>query len=172
MFSLLWSSWFFLCWFNICLVQVYAWEMGLEANPTLVVVVIEERRLQSPMADSRNQGWFEHESHCTCEFRRTRCIYSSNCRLQNNYKNAPDLNCISHLWVKYDLGGKWIDTSYVVVSGPWGVIQLWRLAPPGRNPSALACELWSQFTDFSSQLMICRSRNLKHLPHMHRRLNP
>lgn len=29
-------------------------------------------------------------------------------------------------------------TSYDFVSGPWGVIQLWRLAPPGRNPSALA----------------------------------
>jgi len=29
-------------------------------------------------------------------------------------------------------------TSYDFVSGPWGVIQLWRLAPPGRNPSTLA----------------------------------
>lgn len=103
--SLLQSSWFFLCWFNICLVQVYAWEMGLEANPTLVVVVVEERRLQSPMADSRDQGWFKHESHCTCEFRRSHCIYSSNCRLQNSYKNASDMNCISHSGVRfrYDL---------------------------------------------------------------------
>lgn len=31
-------------------------------------------------------------------------------------------------------------TSYDLVSGPCGVIQLWRLAPPGRNPSTFACK--------------------------------
>ena len=108
--SLLRSSWFFLCWFNICLVQAYAREMRLEANPTLVVVVIQERRLQSPMTDSRDQCWFEHESHRTCEFRRSHCIYSSNCRLQNNYKNASDLILHSGVRFRHDLGGKWNQT--------------------------------------------------------------
>lgn len=46
-------------------------------------------------------------------------------------------------------------TSYDLVSGPWGVIQLWRLAPPGRNPSTFACKN----TCLQNFALICQTIN-------------
>lgn len=127
-----------------------------QANPTLVVVRVQLGRAQCPRCNSGDERWLKHEGQCIRNFWWLWFLW--NCPLFSKaYNHQP-----STIWVQKssnqcdqwtctmtcNTGYQWKDsltilwlrsTSYVAVSTPWGVMQLWRLAPPGTKVSAFPC---------------------------------
>lgn len=153
-----------------------AWKVRPQSNPALVVVSIDIWRLKSPWTDTRDKGRLKHEGHGTTYSKWLSILSTSNGSLSyksnKQWKQEQEMKTLKVIFPQANI------TSYVLVSGPCGVMQLCRLAPPGRNPSTLAynennlsnCILSIQKNQISFHQWILQTD--KAIPHMSRKLNP